>query len=197
VRRVGPTRSGVGLERHQAGLPVGAVTLFAGDLTKGQLEARLVNQGWLPCDGRQVLISAYPVLNHVLSGLYRSARTPDGSFCVPDYRGQFLRGVATEDSQDPGLKERTPPVGGSYGTVGSTQEPMVQMHQHYYQALADAIAGEAGSGAGAPSPTTPTTTGLLDIHLKNLSGDETRPTNIYVHYLIKAADWTRGLGVPW
>jgi microcystin-dependent protein len=198
MRRAAEDRSGLGLARFDSRTPVGAVIAFAGDLTVAQVERRIIVEGWVPCDGRQLPVHRFHELYAVIGRLYTASGIDKKQFCVPDYRGQFFRTVATTTGQDPGLNERTPPPGGqSGGTVGSTQVQMVQTHQHHYQALEDVVAGESGSGAGVPSPTPSTTTDLLDPSGAALNGEETRPKNIYVHHLIKALPVTRGIGVVW
>lgn len=191
-------RSGLGLGAEHVHLPIGAVVMFAGDLTAGNLEQRLIRQGWLPCDGRTVTIKAYRALHQAIGQLYTPSSTDKGSFCVPNYSGQFVRGVATQKTDDPGLDNRTPPPGGGdKTTVGSTQLDMVQTHQHHYQALKGAAPSDAGTDGAIPPPNPTTTTDLLDAGGNALSGEETRPKNIYVHFLIKAAHATRGVGVIW
>lgn len=191
-------RSGLGLGAERVHPPIGAVVMFAGDLTVGDLENRLVRQGWLPCDGRTVPINAYRALHRVIGQLYTPSGTDKASFCVPNYSGQFVRGVATLKADDPGLDSRTPPPGGKEKTtVGSTQADMVQKHQHYYQALKGVAPSDAGVDGAIPPPNPTATTDLLDDSGGTLTGEETRPKNIYVHFLIKAAHATRGVGVVW
>lgn len=76
------------------GIPVGAVTAFAGPLdgAAGQGAdgaAVLEASGWMLCDGRSLDCSQYPELFAVLGYLHGGA---DGSFNIPDYRGSLLRG---------------------------------------------------------------------------------------------------------
>lgn len=191
-------RSGLGVGNHHVDLPLGAVITFAGDLGVAAVERRLISQGWLPCDGRLVSIASFRGLYQLLGRLYTPAGTAKDSFCLPDYRGQFLRGVTTDAKLDPGLKYRTPPPGGTAkASVGSTQPGMVQTHQHHYQALKGVEVGDAGSAGGVPPQTAVATTDLLDGDGAALTGEETRPRNIYVNFLIKAAHSTRGIGVVW
>lgn len=77
------------------GMPVGAVTAFAGPLdgSAGQGAdgaAVLEASGWMLCDGRSLDCSQYPELFVVLGYLYGGA---DGFFNIPDYRGSLLRGA--------------------------------------------------------------------------------------------------------
>ena len=100
-------------------------------------------------------------------------------------RGQNL---GRKEGGDPDVKHRTGKPDAN-DNVGTTQDAMVQLHQHYYK-LATAATLSKGSAAAGPTvdPTEPTTS-LLDIKPTNVPfldwGHETRPVNIYVNYLIK------------
>lgn len=193
----GKDRSGLGVETRRVDTPIGAIVIFAGDLSNPGLQMRILRQGWLPCDGRSVKIARYRDLHLAIGGLYTASGTGEGLFQVPDYGGQFLRGVAKDTRQDPGQGVRQPPPGGqSKASVGSTQADMVQTHEHHYQALTGVEVGDAGSGGGVPPAIATATTDLLDGDgVNTLTGEETRPRNIYVHFLIKAAWKTRSVGV--
>jgi microcystin-dependent protein len=199
VNTRGDDRSGLGVGRYRSEPPVGTVIVFAGDLTVVATERRLVSQGWIPCDGRPIAIHGHHDLYRAIGRLYSPSATAKDAFCVPDYRGQFLRGVAQTAAQDPGIGSRTAPAGGSDPkSVGSAQAGMVEKHQHHYQALEGVQVGNTGSGGGTPPLTPQATSDLLDAGgTQTLSGEETRPKNVYVNYLIKAANVTRGIGVIW
>ncbi|MCY1649146.1 phage tail protein [Caulobacter sp. SL161] len=191
------TLSGLGFSRHPVELPVGAVIAFAGDLSATQAIGAIIAEGWLPCDGRLVQQAEYRALFRVLGLVYTPTGDPAGSFRVPDYRGQFFRGIASDAAQDPGLASRIAPPGGASATmVGSTQPPMVQGHAHEYGALNGVETGDTGSGGGVPPTAQPKTTGLYSADgSSSLSGEETRPQNIYVNYLVKASRARVRLGV--
>jgi len=176
-------------------LPAGAVTPYAGDLTTAAVRQNIINQGWLPCDGTAYPQSRYQDLFHAIGLIYTPAGKDDGMFCVPDYSGQFLRGLASNAQQDPGFKSRAAPPQGTAQGVGSTQGCMVETHEHNFTALKDAAIAQEGTGGTVPPGTPTPTTGLLDSSGKTLSGEETRPKNIYVNFLIKAAGSVNALGV--
>lgn len=69
------------------GMPVGAVTAFAGQGVDGA--AVLEASGWMLCDGRSLACSQYPELFAVLGYVYGGA---DDCFNIPDYRGCLLGG---------------------------------------------------------------------------------------------------------
>ena len=62
--------------------PVGTVVPFAGGAAP---------IGWLLCDGKEVLISAYGSLHAVIGTTYKASPT-SGYFALPDLRGRFLLG---------------------------------------------------------------------------------------------------------
>jgi microcystin-dependent protein len=190
-------QSGLAIRLRSVRTPVGAVVPYAGDLSDDQAASAIVAEGWLPCDGSPYPIARYPMLYRAIRLVYTPASVSDGgqTFCVPDYRGWFLRGLATDASQDPGFSHRAAPPQGTAQGVGSTQPGMVQTHEHNFAALSGAVPAEAGTGAGVPPTTTVATTGLLDAGgTTSLTGEETRPQNIYVNFLIKAEARIRVLG---
>lgn len=185
------------------GLPVGAVTAFAGALgapdsnsppadvtpaafTTDPLEA----WGWMLCDGRSLSSADYPELFAVLGHVYGGA---GAQFNIPDYRGYFLRGVGTGTRNDPDIATRTTPPGGqgSSDGVGSVQSFALQAHEHTYSsAPAPSATSPSGTAAGAPSVASTLTTGgpvagTGQTQAVQVSVNETRPLNVYVNYIIK------------
>ena len=81
-----------------------------------------------------------------------------GAFNLPDYRAQFMRGqnLGRKKSGDPDVTHRTGKPDAK-DNVGTTQDAMVQLHQHYYK-LATAATLSKGSAAAGPTvdPTEPT-----------------------------------------
>ena len=63
--------------------PIGAVCAFATD-------RRLT--GWLICNGQEYHIDDYKELYDSIGHVFDKENTPEGFFCVPDLRGQFIRG---------------------------------------------------------------------------------------------------------
>ncbi len=180
-------------------LPVGVVLAFAGQVSPQSDDSQTNNPqtnveawGWMVCDGRELEIGTYPELFAVLGYLY--GKVGNDKFCLPDYRGYFLRGVASNHEVDKGWDERTknpaPDSTGSDKDIGSIQEEMVQMHEHQYQNYPGG--GATPGDTGTVNPSTPTTQYSTDLYddssgAKPLSGTETRPVNIAVNYIIKYA----------
>lgn len=197
MTRSGDSGSGLTFGRHTVELPVGAVIAFAGDLSATPALSQVVADGWLPCDGRSVQQAAYRALFKALGLVYTPKGDPAGTFRVPDYRGQFFRGLASDATQDPGFADRVAPPGGATATmVGSTQPGMVQGHAHDYGALDGVQTGDTGTGGGIPPVAQQKTTGLYSVDgSTSLGGEETRPQNVYVNYLVKASRARVRLGV--
>lgn len=174
--------------------PFGTVIAFAGTIDPqtyvcgaynfGPVPAN--NTGWVLCDGSAVMESLFPELFKVCGYTYGGS---NGTFNLPDYRGYFLRGLAVNDTQDPGFGNRTAAINGVTDGVGSTQLCMVQTHEHGYTDYPGQPVniGDA-PGASLVSAKATFTTGLYtdDSGTTSLTGEETRPKNIYVNYLIYA-----------
>lgn len=138
------------------------------------------------CDGRTLQQSQYNELFQVIGYFYGGQ---DGQFQLPDYRGYFLRGLALNSQQDPGFNERTAVGQGTSDGVGSTQDCMVQTHEHKYTDYPNQgtpAGSQGGSPTSQPNPNNFTSGLFADSSGANsLSGDETRPKNVYVYYIIK------------
>lgn len=175
--------------------PVGALIAFAGsDQVTNPIEA----WGWMLCDGRSLSIYHYPELFAALGYLYGGS---DGSFRIPDYRGYFLRGTDAGAGVDKDAGTRTDPAGGAATNsgVGSIQPFAMQTHEHtYLAATTTAAPAQDGSAAGAPLAKDQLTTGgpvtapAAPSEVK-VSQYETRPSNIYVNYIIKFSSGLRAL----
>ncbi|MDH4320759.1 MAG: phage tail protein [Desulfobulbaceae bacterium] len=189
-------------------LPVGVILPFAGQIDAAGDNPHgtdIESWGWLLCDGRKLNAGKYPELYAALGCLYGGEES-DGEqyFYLPDYRGYFLRGVATDSNVDKGLAERKKNPGpGATGTadgLGSVQEGMVQMHEHQYENYPGKGAAPGNTGTVNPStPQQPYTTGLYSDSsgAQSLSGTETRPVNVAINYIIKYACLGQPGLLPW
>jgi microcystin-dependent protein len=154
------------------GVPAGTIMAFAGNN---------IPQGWLLCDGSVVGVSTYPNLYNAI-GTGWGAGTGTGTFHLPDLRGMFLRGWDGIAGNDPDKANRTAQhTGGQSGNnVGSVQMDEFKSHQH-----------ELGveSKIGSSSATNCFQVNGSNVTTSNGSsfkgGNETRPKNAYVKYLIK------------
>lgn len=142
--------------------------------------------GYLLCDGTSYLRATYPNLFTAIGTAYGAA---DGThFNVPDLRGRFQRGVSNGSGNDPDAASRTASnAGGNTGdNVGSLQADAFSAHSHYYPSAQ--LNSGGGSSVFSPSVVTDlngtsTLTGTADS--ANTGGNETRPRNVYVNYIIK------------
>lgn len=180
-------------EEFRAGfdaVPVGAVIAFAGLLAPSEQSRNVIEAGgWMLCDGRMLPIALYPELFSILGHQYDDGKDAK-CFGIPDYRGYFLRGVdsAAKVDQDAGTRQ----ANGSGGAteVGSQQADAMQMHKHLYKmAGTPAVASPSGPASAAAATEQLSDSGPTDSldapGNVRVSAHETRPANIYVHYLIR------------
>lgn len=153
--------------------------------------------GWLLCDGSAISRTTYADLFARIGTAHGSG---DGSttFNLPDYRGRFLRGRDGGSNRDPDRASRTAMnAGGNTGdNVGTLQGSQYGSHQHAdairhnpdaLSALQYAFGARYIGGTGTASYTR--YVGLTASDLRALSepqgGNETRPLNANVNYIIK------------
>lgn len=155
------------------GLPAGSIVPFAGSAAPA---------GYLVADGSAVSRSTYAVLFSVIGTTYGSG---DGvtSFNLPNLKGVFLRGAGSQS------------VGGvTYtGTLAVTQMDQLQGHQHNQNGATTTV-GNPGGGTQVNTTSGPqwyitpqaTSTPISDgANGIPRVGQETRPINVSVTYLIK------------
>lgn len=143
--------------------------------------------GWLLCDGTPYGTTVYPTLFAAIGTNFGGSV---GTFYVPDLRGTFLRGRDGTANNDPDHTSRTAMnIGGNTGnSVGSIQSDTLESHSHTRNASgvgesvqeivgnSSSWQGQAGGGATLVGPLTIT---------GSTGGNETRPKNAYVNYIIK------------
>lgn len=154
---------------------VGSVIAYAGGVEGNDLGK------WLFCDGSAVSREAYAKLFASIGIAYGGG---DGvtTFNLPNYQGQFLRGVSNASNVDPDAHKRTGQVnaeGSSNGDVvgnevGTFQGDEFRSHTHVYSVFPN---GEGGIASGDYWNSGDTNT-------QPSGGNETRPVNVYVNYLI-------------
>ena len=174
----------------QYDMPVGSVISFAGKITGDANggdddpgnSTDLQRFNWKLCDGSQLHRDEFPELFAALGYLYGGEKEV---FNLPDLRGMFLRGVGSKD--DKAANEERKSLSGknsNYSGVGSVQSFAMQEHQHKYFKPVGASPGKSGA---ALASTTETLTSNPTDQKNNVktSQYETRPVNVYVHFLIK------------
>lgn len=168
------------------GMPVGSVVAFAGEFRQqgksGDHQTNLDLFPWLLCNGEAYAASEYPELFNVLGHRYGGS---GDSFNVPDYRGQFLRCVDESPTSASNDGRQGPKGSVSSNEVGSTQKHALEDHQHqYFKPLKKVVvSADKPSGLAASELIDETKWGPKR---PSISSKETRPTNTYVYYIIKA-----------
>jgi microcystin-dependent protein len=173
-------------KRRNLGIPSGVVFPFAGTTAP---------YGYLVCDGSTVSRASYPALFISLgSGTLHGAGDGSTTFHLPDYRGKFMRGVDGVAGNDPDKTTRTHPVSGAVvgNVVGSQQADNFGQHTHIQNAHDHQILGIPNQGVNAGNADNVkvgatvlrNTTGTVATN-QNSGGNETRPKNVNVNYIVK------------
>ncbi len=163
---------------QEALCPVGTIMAYAGDTAP---------PGWLMCNGSGYGTGNYAALFAAIGT--RFGNPPGGSFFnVPDLRGRFLRGRDFGAGRDVDRNGRTAMnIGGVTGdAVGSVQGDQFKSHNHrqsqsggvgthlgYLGINGQAYDGEGGQGVG------------FEVLSFRTGGNETRPVNANVNFIIK------------
>ena len=164
--------------------PPGVVLAYAG---------ATVPDGWLECDGSTVSRTAYGNLFAAIGSAHGSGNGTT-TFHLPDYRGRFLRGVDGTAGRDPDKASRTAAnTGGNAGNlVGSVQGAALGSHNHFSGLGADGgqptLYGFLHYFDGVPRGRTANntaTTNTYHPYTSSSGGNETRPVNSNVKYIIK------------
>jgi microcystin-dependent protein len=158
-------------------IPTGAVLIFAGNVLPADF-------AW--CRGQQVQ-STDPTY-HALFGVIGTSHGGDGNpnFNLPDYRGQFLRGVDHGRGLDPDSNARQTPQpnsGNGGNQVGSVQSGALASHAHSY--VGKFLEAEGGGGFNGHGFDSNSRQADQVFSVGATGGSETRPTNAYVEYIIK------------
>ncbi len=180
------------------GNPVGTVIAFAGLLAN-------IPQGYLLCEGQLLNKADYPELSSVLGNAWGGNVT---QFNLPDMRGLFLRGVSSASARDDDRATRIAIAsGGNTGNnVGTLQNDETRTHNHSgsgststngnhshnYTTAQSWDRKSSGTGNGIAEYAGTYSTGAAGDHSHSFSfttnatgGNETRPENVAVYYIIK------------
>jgi Phage Tail Collar Domain len=175
------TVSGVSLTGVQNAVnmqvPIGTIMAYGGNTGDRSVVDQLRKQGWLPCDGATVSRKEFGELFQAIGTAF-GAGDATTTFQVPDMRGRFLRGTDQGQKRDPDSAiRRAEPGGGNSGDrVGSVQDDTFGRHSHGYNSFPHSRGGIASGSywQGGGAQTAPA------------GGNETRPKNINVNWIIKA-----------
>lgn len=187
---------------------IGEVIAFAG---------ASIPENFLPCDGRAVSRTVYANLFAVIGTTHGQG---DGSttFNIPDYRGRFLRGIDGLAGNDPDKASRTAMnTGGATGNnVGSVQGDMYGSHTHIQDAHnhsqnahshgiatgnanANNVTNLSSTAARTQTNNTDSATATNNPATatnQNSGGNETRPKNAYVNFIIRYEKDQMGIATP-
>jgi len=168
--------------------PTGIINAFGGALAQ-------LPTGYLACDGSSVLRADYPALFAAIGTAWGTA---DGThFNLPDGRGKFLRGVDHAVGNDPDRATRTAQAaGGATGdAVGSIQADAFKSHTHVQNSHVHmtnlrlqggaVTAGRLVTGTDASAVVDYADTDATTATNQNTGGNETRPINAYVEWIIR------------
>ncbi len=176
-------------------LPVGTIIAWGGASSS-------IPANWMLCNGKALSKSVYTELFTAIGTSWGSA---GDKFNLPDLRGRFLRGDDAGTGRDPDVKKRKPSnPGGSATGVGSVQEDMMQNHthaqtphSHQYEHTQVASAAASGTGFWAydvgswyykmSTSVNANIMGATRYNTKSWvnAGEETRPKNASVNFIIK------------
>ena len=160
----------------QSSIPVGSVYAFLGAAAP---------TGYLLCDGLSYLVANYPGLHGVIGYNYGGSGL---NFNVPDYRGMFLRGTGTHGTL-------AKAAGGNFSgpSLHSSELDQFQGHRHgfsdaYFAESPGSMPGShATDGDNSPYYMPNQTSSIITDTINGTSrtGNETRPVNYGVNYIIK------------
>ena len=156
-----------------SGIPSGIIISYGGST---------IPNGWLLCDGSTVSRATYATLYTAIGNNW-GAGDNVSTFNLPDLRGLFLRGVSGSSGIDPDVATRNAiNSGGNVGNnVGSIEGQEIVSHSHglgntfLVQGCCTYHAGSGGNYYALEYLTSTSSTG----------GNETRPINANVYYIIK------------
>jgi microcystin-dependent protein len=158
-------------------VPIGTILAYGG--TKEP-------EGWLLCDGRKVDCREYPDLYNAIGTSFGGEK--DKYLNLPDLRGMFLRGVDSGANRDPDASTRDwQAEGGNKGdSVGSVQTDKTREHTHQYISpikSSEVTGKEMQYGKELRVAQTHATGRRPE---EETLGNETRPKNVYVNWIIYA-----------
>lgn len=172
----------------QFSAPIGMIIPYAGADPKAQ---DLRDAGWFYCNGGPISTIDYPDFAKrmkVSDGQYVFGGNASPNINLPDLRGTFVRGVDDGANLDPDRAARTgqqttPNAPGNSGpTVGSIQTDIFTAHTH------TTVITQLQDGPYAVVQPGPWTWNDATITSSSAGGNETRPKNVYLYYLIYVGD---------
>ena len=154
--------------------------------------------GYLKCNGAAVSRTTYADLFTII-GTTHGAGDGSTTFNVPDLRGEFVRGWDDSRGVDSGRSFGSSQSGQNAqhnhtatATSTSTVNDPGHIHQVQYSNSdsGDGVIEESGTGLSGQEPTLSATTGITvststSVSIANQGGNEARPRNVAMMYVIK------------
>lgn len=172
--------------------PVGTIVAWVG-------QRSTIPPNWKMCNGEELDRNQFPLLFNAIGTVWGGTAT--NKFKLPDLQGYFLRGVDGGTGRDPDVTLRTSTGTAPLNDVGSTQPDAYRAHTHQindpghrhdlpWNNFLSAQEGEferSNGQGGPPIPKTSTaTTGIIILNTGTPApGNETRPKNAYVYWIIR------------
>lgn len=161
-------------------IPIGTIIPWGGNKQTNPIPA-----GWLLCDGSALQRTGqYNALFMVIGDLWGPGDNVN-TFNIPDLRGYFLRGADHGRGVDPDASTRTDLFGNPAGDrVGSFEGDQFRIHGH---SLSNSVSGHTGSANDNCCNTTAVDRYgmIMPVSAQPNGGNETRPKNASVEFLIK------------
>lgn len=159
---------------QEALVPAGTIVAYGGQAAPA---------GWLMCDGTALTRTSYPSLFSVIGTSFGT--TGATVFNVPDFRGRFLRGRDGGAGRDPdrGGRPAMATGGASGDAIGSIQNDELRSHAHPHSFSTSGY--DVRYNSAAESLGWARNNGTVQVPTSAFGGNETRPINAYVNYIIK------------
>jgi microcystin-dependent protein len=159
-------------------IPAGTIFAYGGEVS----DTKPPPNGWLACNGKEYNRGDYPDLFAAIGTAWGASS--DATFNVPDLRGRFLRGNDSGSGRDPDRGGRGASNGGGNtgDAIGTVQGDDFRSHTHDYHTTSLVF--------DTSQPNHYNYTGGFSFNLHDVTsyprgGNETRPQNAAVNYLIK------------
>lgn len=174
-------------------IPAGVIVPFGG-------QAEDIPFGWLLCDGSEVSRTDYPNL-YAAVGVCWGTGNGSTTFNLPDLRGMFLRGVSGDSGNDEDAESRivlndnggnTGNQVGSYqgdairnitGTMSPVRGNQFNPSVHTTDGVFEST--DTSTNGGRNTETRAASTVTFDASRMVPVGNDNRPKNVYVNYIIK------------
>ena len=160
---------------QEALVPAGTIVAYGGTTAPA---------GWLLCDGASKTRTDYAALSTAIGTAFGTSSAT--TFNVPDLRGRFLRGWDNNTGRDPDRAGRLAmTTGGNTGdNIGSIQADDFKSHSHSTTFTTVGYVAAAESKAEVLANMGPNG-GFVYRATDPFGGNETRPLNANVNYIIK------------